>query len=114
MEVELNRSEVKAMEFVPIRDLCASPRKITTQLKRDGRVVITNNGRPTAIMIDVDAANFEETLADLKRLRAKRAMRELQTASVKSGLSKMTMAEIDEEIQAARTERIARETMREA
>ena len=102
------------MNFVPIRELCMSPKKITSQLKRDGRVVITNNGRPTAIMIDVDATTFEETLADLKRLRAKRALRELQTASVKNGLSKMTMAEIDAEIQATRDECRRREQTREA
>ena len=97
------------MEFVPIRDLCASPRKITAQLKRDGRLVITTNGRPTAIMLDVDSSTFEETLLDLRGLRAKKALRELQEVSVKNGTSKMTMDEIDAEIAAARAERTARE-----
>jgi PHD/YefM family antitoxin component YafN of YafNO toxin-antitoxin module len=97
------------MEFVPIRDLCASPRKVTAQLKREGRLVITSNGRPSAIMLDVDASSFEETLLDLRGLIAKRALRELQSESVASGVSKMTMEEIDAEITASRRERAARE-----
>jgi PHD/YefM family antitoxin component YafN of YafNO toxin-antitoxin module len=100
------------MEFVPIRDLCASPKKVTSHLKRDGRVVITNNGRPAAIMIDVDSSSFEDTLHDLKWIQAKRALKELQTAAVKSGASKITMAEIDAEIAASRFERQSREAVR--
>ncbi|MDR3281196.1 MAG: hypothetical protein LBT23_11870 [Synergistaceae bacterium] len=100
------------MEFVPIRDLCASPKKVTLHLKRDGRVVITNNGRPAAIMIDVDSSSFEETLTDLKRIQAKRALKELQIAAVKNGVSKMTMAEIDAEIADTRSERKNRDALR--
>jgi PHD/YefM family antitoxin component YafN of YafNO toxin-antitoxin module len=98
------------MEFVPIRDLCASPGKVTARLRREGRIVITSNGRPSAIMLDVDGSSLEETLLDLRRLAAKRALRELQTASVTNGNSKMNMEEIDAEIAASRRERAGRES----
>jgi PHD/YefM family antitoxin component YafN of YafNO toxin-antitoxin module len=104
-----NAKEMSRMEFVPIRELCTSPKKISARLKRDGRIVITNNGRPTAIMLDVDSSTFEETLIDLRRLQAKRALRELQTESVKNGTSKMTMTDIETEIAETRVERAARE-----
>ena len=98
------------MEFVPIRDLCASPRKVTARLRREGRLVITSNGRPSAIMIDVDDSSLEETLHDLRSLDAKRALRDLQTASVVNGNSKMSMEEIDAEIAVSRGERTDRES----
>jgi PHD/YefM family antitoxin component YafN of YafNO toxin-antitoxin module len=97
------------MEFVPIRDLCASPRKITQLLKKESRLVITTNGQPTAIMLDVDPSSFEETLFDLRSLAAKRALRELQEASVANGTSSMSLEEINNIIAATRKERIARE-----
>ena len=97
------------MEFVPIRDLCASPRKITELLKSEGKLVITSNGRPTAIMLDVDPSSFEETLIDLRTLAAKRALRELQETSVANGTSSMSLKEINDIITATRKERIARE-----
>jgi PHD/YefM family antitoxin component YafN of YafNO toxin-antitoxin module len=99
------------MEFVPIRDFCASPKKIAAHLKRDGKLVITNKGRPAAIMLDVDGSSFEETLIDLRCLQAKRALKNLQAEAVKNGTSKMTMAEIDAEIAEARAERAARENV---
>jgi PHD/YefM family antitoxin component YafN of YafNO toxin-antitoxin module len=100
------------MEFVPIFEFCASPKEISARLKEEGRIVITDNGRPTAIMLGVDDSSFEETLADLRRLQAKRSLKDLQTASVKNGVSRMTMEEIDAEIAAARADRMSRETTR--
>ena len=97
------------MEFIPIRDLCASPRKITAMLKKERRLVITSSGRPTAIMLDVDPSSLEETLIDLRRLMAKRALREIQDASVAAGTSSMTLEEINMEINASRKERASRE-----
>ena len=95
------------MDFVPIRDLCASPKKITALLKREGRLVITTNGSPTAIMLDVNPATLEETLIDLRRLCAKRALREIQDAAVAAGVSNMTLEQINAEIAASREERAA-------
>ncbi|GHV48061.1 hypothetical protein FACS1894204_12040 [Synergistales bacterium] len=109
MTVAQNTTEVNKMEFVPMRDLCTAPKKIASRLRRDGRLVITNNGRPTAIMLDVDSSTLEETLLDLRRLQAKRAVRDLQAEAVKTGVSKMTLADINAEIAAARQERAARE-----
>ena len=97
------------MEFVPIRDLCASPKRITQLLKKESRLVITTKGRPTAIMLDVDPATFEETLIDLRSLAAKRALRELQETSVASGTSGMSLDEINDIIAVTRKQRVARE-----
>jgi len=97
------------MEFVTIRDLCASPKKITALLKQEKRLVITSNGRPTAIMLDVEPSTLEDTLIDLRRLMAKRVLREIQDASVAAGTSSMTLEQINAQIAASRRERVARE-----
>jgi len=97
------------VERVPILDLCASPNKITEQLKRAGQLVLTNDDGPVAIMIDVDDSTVEDTARDLRRVRALRALKTIQEASVKNGTSNMTLEEINAEINAARAERRARE-----
>ena len=99
-------------ECVPIVDLCASPDKVTEQLKRSGQLVLTNNDGPIAVMLNVDSSTVEDTLLDLLRLRAQKALKAIQEASVKSGLSNMTLEEINAEIAAARAERRAKESFR--
>ena len=97
------------MEFVPIRELCASPKKVTALLKQEKRLVITSRGRPTAIMLDVEPSTLEETLIDLRRLMAKRVLREIQDASVAAGTSSMTLEQINAQINASRKQRAERE-----
>ena len=39
------------MNFYSVRDLRNTPKSIWNDLSADGEVIITNNGRPTAIMV---------------------------------------------------------------
>ena len=107
LNINLGRSPM--MEFVAIRDLCTAPKKITALLKQEKRLVITSRGRPTAIMLDVDPSTLEETLIDLRRLMAKRVLREIQDASVTAGTSSMSLEEINAQIAASRKQRADRE-----
>jgi hypothetical protein len=86
--------------------------KITEQLKRDGRLTIIENGCPIAVMLKVDDSTFEDTMLDLSRVQALRALKEMQASAAKSGLCNMTLEEINAEINAARAERKAREKSR--
>ena len=99
-------------ERVQILDLCASPIKIKEQLKRTGQFIIADNDRPVAVMINVDDSTVEDTMSDLRKVRALRALKTIQEASVKNGTSNMTLEEINAEISAARAERRAREKTR--
>jgi PHD/YefM family antitoxin component YafN of YafNO toxin-antitoxin module len=92
------------MTFMSIRDL-RSTRRLTSLLKEEERVVVTNNSKPIAVMIEVDETSLEDTLFDIRKIRAQRALREVQRQSVHNGTDTLTMAEIDEEIRLARTER---------
>ena len=46
------------MEFIPVRRLRSEPTTVWSQLARDGEVVITNNGRPMALMVDLSGKDL--------------------------------------------------------
>jgi PHD/YefM family antitoxin component YafN of YafNO toxin-antitoxin module len=94
------------MKFLSMRELRTSTSKIKEMLSEEGKIVVTNNGKPAALMLEINEASLEETLADLRQLQAKRALRELQNTAVKNGTASMSLDEINTEIAAARKERI--------
>jgi len=48
------------MQFLTIREFSKAPKTALSKLAQDGKAVLTNNGKPAAIMITVDTANFEK------------------------------------------------------
>ena len=46
------------MNFYTVRDLRTTPKNIWENLATDGEVVITNNGKPTAILFDIADGSF--------------------------------------------------------
>ena len=56
------------MEFVSIREFNSSPRTTQETLDRDGKLVLTNNGKPMALVFKVDSENFEETLSAVQKM----------------------------------------------
>jgi PHD/YefM family antitoxin component YafN of YafNO toxin-antitoxin module len=97
------------MEFVSVRELCKSPKAAFDKLTADGKAVITNNGRPQAILVKVDAASFEDTLSILQKLECMQNLAEMRLASRRGGNSSLTLDEINAEIAAARADRKNRE-----
>jgi prevent-host-death family protein len=91
------------MNFFTVRDLRTSPKVVWDTLKEEKEVIITNNGRPSAVMIPINEHDFDDVLATLRQVNAKRAVARMQQASLKAGLDKMTLDEINAEIAAART-----------
>jgi len=92
------------MNFVTVRDLRSQPRYVWDTLAREKEVVITNNGKPTALMVPISDTDFEATLKAMRRAKAKIALENLRSFSEANGLNKMTMDEINAEIAAARAE----------
>ena len=88
------------MRFIQIRDL--RPAKIWEQLADEREMVITAQGKPIAILSSVSDADWEETLAAFRRVRAIQAVDDLQNQSVENGLDKMDLKEVNREIQAVR------------
>ena len=97
---------VNHMDFLSVREFRASSRNIWRKLSSDGKLVITNNGKPAALLLDISNEDLEETLLTLRQVKAMRLFNNMRAeAQAKGFLSKK---EIEKEIKAARSEMKAR------
>ena len=92
------------MNFFTVRDLRSAPKTVWDTLEAQREVVITNNGKPTALMIPIDDTNFEDVLATVRQAGAMRAVNRMQIAAAESGASLLSLEEINAEIATARSE----------
>ena len=46
------------MNFYSIRDLRSETKNICEKVRQSGEVVITNNGKPSVLMLDISENNF--------------------------------------------------------
>jgi len=69
-------------------------------------MIITSNGRPIAILASISESNLEESLAAFRRARTVDAVAIIPRRSVEQGTDRITMNEIDAEIDAVRKKRI--------
>ena len=90
------------MEFLSVRDFRTSPKEVWGTLAREGEIVITNNGKPTAIMINVDGSSLEEKLATIRQAEAMRLFNNMRANAAGQGF--MSDERIEAEIAAARTQ----------
>jgi len=88
------------MNFYTVRDLRTTPKSLWEDLVTNGEVVITNNGRPTAIMLDISDGSFEETLKAVRQAKAAIAFNSMRAKAAAKGY--MSDEEIEAEIAAAR------------
>jgi antitoxin (DNA-binding transcriptional repressor) of toxin-antitoxin stability system len=93
------------MKFLSVKDLRAKSAEIWKQLPVEKEMVITNNGRPVAILSSINDSNFEESVSAIRRARSSDALNAIQKESVEKGLDKLSINEIDEEITVVRNKR---------
>ena len=91
------------MNFYSIRDLRTETKSICDNIQSAGEAVITNNGKPTVLMLDISEDNFEEVLRAVRQARAMIAFNTMRKIAEDNGF--MSEEEIEAEIQAAREER---------
>ena len=92
------------MKYLSSRDLRDTPGTLKDQV-RDEDVVLTANGRPVAVVIGVAEGDIEETLAVIRQTRAMRAVSRMRRDACEQGADKLSEAEVEREIRAARAER---------
>ena len=95
------------MKFVTVRDLRGKTSELWKELQRERELVVTNNGKPIAILSATDEESFETCLWTLRRSRASDALANLQRDAADRGLDKLTSEDIEAEIKASRRERNA-------
>ena len=93
------------MKFVTVRDFRTESANIWATLPQEQEMVITNNGKPIALLTPLSDKTLEETLSAVRRTKAMNAVKLLQQQSIKNGTDKMTLEEINTEIKMARKER---------
>ncbi len=93
------------MRFLTVRDMRSKSAAIWASLPKEQEMVITNNGRPVAILTSVSGSTLEDNLSAIRQAKASFAVNRLQAASMAEGMDKLTDAEIQAEISAVRKRR---------
>ena len=99
------RNELRPLEFFSFNDLRMQPKRILEKLSEVHELIITNNGKPSALMIEIDEENMEDVLASIRQSRAMRATNRLRLESIQNGNARMSEEEIEAEIIAKRKEK---------
>jgi antitoxin (DNA-binding transcriptional repressor) of toxin-antitoxin stability system len=93
------------MKFLSVRELKTRSSQVWNELSEQKEMVITNNGKPIAILSSVNENNLEQTLSAFRRTRAVQAVNSIQYESVRRGTDKISLEQINEEIKAVRSKR---------
>jgi antitoxin (DNA-binding transcriptional repressor) of toxin-antitoxin stability system len=93
------------MKFFTVRDFRTHSSEIWKKLSENHEIVITNNGKPSALMIEIDDESFEDTLKGVRQSMAMIAVNKLRRDSLKNGTVELTDEEITAEIAVARKEK---------
>jgi antitoxin (DNA-binding transcriptional repressor) of toxin-antitoxin stability system len=93
------------MKFASIRDLRVRPGRVWKALKAEEDLVLTSNGKPFAVITNVDEDTLEDTLQALRRRRAQAAVATMRDRAARKGLAKMSDREIESEIDGYRASR---------
>lgn len=96
------------MKFVSVRELRNRTSQLWRDLERERDLIVTIHGKPVAILSATDERSLERALGDIRRSRARAALAEIHREAARRGLDRLSMEEIDAEIQAARASRRAR------
>ena len=93
------------MKFLSVRDLRGKSSQVWKELPEQKEMIITNNGRPIAILSSINEDNLERVLSAFRRARAIEAVAAIQYESTVKVTDKLTMEDIDAEIKTVRKQR---------
>lgn len=82
------------MNFYSMRDLRTESKNMWADLKRGDEVILTNNGRPSAIMIDIPEGGFDDVVQAVRQAKAMIALNSMRQRAAREGFKD------DEEIEA--------------
>ena len=93
------------MNFVSVRELRSRSADVWHALAREKDLVVTSNGKPIAVLSATSGATLEESLAALRQARAQIAVAAMQRRAAETGADRMTLDEVNTEIDAVRRSR---------
>ena len=92
------------MNFYGIRELSNNTKNVMAAIAQGNKAIITDNGKPVALMLNLTEDNFETVIAFAQRLEAQLALEELQKQAMADFPDGHSEEEIQAEISAARKE----------
>jgi hypothetical protein len=93
------------MEFVPYRILRNQPTELRKKLEEQGELVITVDGEPLAIMLQIPKGSLEDLVLLLSQVRAQMAVTAIREQARKRGLNDMTTEQADKLVNETRAAR---------
>ena len=88
-----------------MRELRSRSAAVWRSLAREKDLVVTSNGKPIAVLSATTASTLEMSLAALRQARAQLAVTAMQQRARETGTDRLTLEEINAEIDAARQTR---------
>ena len=92
------------MKFVSTRDLRNRP-GFVRELARKEDLVLTANGKPIALLLDVEEDDLEETAKAIRQARAQRALSRMRRKAARRGVNQASPSVIEAEIRTVRSKR---------
>jgi antitoxin (DNA-binding transcriptional repressor) of toxin-antitoxin stability system len=96
------------MHLIAIKDL-KQPRVLKQRLLVERELLLTSDGRPVAVLVDIGPTEDPEgVIQAIRDSRSRMALSQIRDAARRAGTSAMTMRDIDREIASARKARKVR------
>ena len=73
------------MNFYSVRDLRTDSKSMWADLKRGDEVVLTNNGKPSALMIYIPEGSFDEIVQAVRQAKAMIALNSMRRRAAREG-----------------------------
>lgn len=89
------------MAFYTVQDVQIIPQSVWDKLPADGEAVLTNSGKPVALLVDSSNSSPEELLRMIRQIKATASFHAMRKRAAESGF--MEDARIGAEISAARS-----------
>ena len=93
------------MDFISVRQLRTESAAVWEALAAAKDLVITSNGKPIAVLSATSAEELEASLAALRQARAQLAVTAMQQRARETGTDRLTLDEVNAEIEAVRSQR---------
>ena len=93
------------MKFVTVREFRSNTANVRKELENEREIVLTANGKPFAMLTPVGPDTVEEEAMAIRQARARLAIDRIREHAGRTGLDKMTMADIDALIAKVRRDR---------
>ena len=83
------------MEFVPYRMLRNQPSELRKKLDEKGELIVTVDGEPMAVMLQIPKGSLEDLVLLVSQVRAQLAVAAIRDGARKRGQNNMTVEQAD-------------------